>query len=436
MCIRITISYEFHHTIYKMKDARIFIQIAAYRDPELIPTINDCLSKAKFPENLVFSIAWQHSLNDAWDNLDAFADDPRFKIIDINYKDSKGACWARNRLQQQYDDEEYTLQLDSHHRFVDGWDQELIAMYKHLKSKGHEKPLLTSYAPSYNPKNDPADRTLSPYKMNFDRFIPEGAVFFLPATIEQHVTLTEPIPARFYSAHFAFASGDFVREVPHDPELYFHGEEISIAVRAYTWGYDLFHPHKSIVWHEYTRSNRTKQWDDDSEWWKKNTSSHLRNRTLFEMDGLTRDIDFGIYDFGTTRTLADYERYAGISFKKRGATKYTLEHGMPPNPEADVDVFEPIASTINHCIDLQKSCFMETSDYDFWAIIYEDANDTMVYRRDCNEHDIKTYLSSPDEMIHLHNEFYSTKSPCHWVVWPHSKSKGWLNKIKNDFKTI
>lgn len=157
---------------------RIFIQIAAYRDPELIPTINDCLSKAKFPENLVFSIAWQHSLQDAWDNLDAFAADPRFKIIDIDCKESKGACWARNRLQQQYDDEEYTLQLDSHHRFIDGWDQELIAMHAQLKSSGHDKPLITTYAPSYNPKNDPAERTMSPYKMNFDRFIPEGAVFF------------------------------------------------------------------------------------------------------------------------------------------------------------------------------------------------------------------------------------------------------------------
>ena len=426
--------HNLHHT---MKESHIFIQIAAYRDPELIPTINDCLSKAKFPENLVFSIAWQHSLNDAWDNLDAFADDPRFKIIDIDCKDSKGACWARNRLQQQYDDEEYTLQLDSHHRFIDGWDQELITMYKQLQSKGHEKPLITSYAPSYNPKNDPAERTLSPYQMDFDRFIPEGAVFFMPATIHQHETLTEPIPARFYSAHFAFASGSFVREVPHDPELYFHGEEISIAVRAYTRGYDLFHPHKPIVWHEYTRSHRIKHWDDDAEWWKKNTSSHLRNRTLFEMDGLTKDIDFGIYDFGTTRTLADYERYAGISFKRRRASKYTLEHRVPPNPEADDDILEDLPEiTFKHCIELQKSCFMEITDYNFWSIMYEDENNTSLYRRDCNEHEIRLHLNSSDEIIHLNNEFCCTKSPSKWVVWPHSKSKGWLTKMENELKTI
>lgn len=413
-----------------MKDGHIFVQIAAYRDPELIPTINDCLSKARFPENLVFSIAWQHSPDDAWDNLDAFAADPRFKIIDIDYKESKGACWARNRLQQQYDDEEYTLQLDSHHRFIDGWDQELIAMHAQLKSKGHEKPLITCYAPSYNPKNDPAERIMAPYKMNFDRFIPEGAVFFLPATIDNHETLTEPIPARFYSAHFAFASGGFVKEVPHDPELYFHGEEISIAVRAYTWGYDLFHPHKTILWHEYTRSNRTKQWDDDAKWWEKNNSSHLRNRKLFEMDGLIKDIDFGIYDFGTKRTLADYERYAGISFKQRKASKYTLAHGLPPNPEDD-HFEEKTAVAFNHCIELQKPGFDEPADeYDFWAIIYEDANNTSLYRRDCNQTEIHGHLNASGETICLRSSFDCIDPPRKWIVWPHSKTKGWLTKLE------
>jgi hypothetical protein len=412
-----------------MKTGHIFIQIAAYRDPELVPTINDCLSKAKFPENLVFSIAWQHSTDDAWDNLDAFAQDPRFKIIDIDFKESKGACWARNRLQQQYDDEEYTLQLDSHHRFAQDWDHELMLMYAQLKSMGHEKPLITSYAPSYNPKNDPAERTMLPYKMNFDKFIPEGAVFFLPATIDNFKALTEPIPARFYSAHFAFASGDFVREVPHDPELYFHGEEISIAVRAYTWGYDLFHPHKLIVWHEYTRSNRVKHWDDDSEWWKKNTSSHLRNRKLFEME--PKDIDFGPYDFGPKRTLADYERYAGLSFKRRKATKYTLENKVPPNPVFSHDEFNEIDEIMfKHCIELHQKQFNKTEDYDFWAVIYEDDTGTSLHRVDLTINDIQRQMNDSNEMFELCHEFYAPKKPHKWIVWPHSKTKGWLQKIE------
>ena len=50
----------------------IFVQIASYRDPQLIPTIKDCLENAKNPKNLVFSIAWQHAEEDLWDNLDEF----------------------------------------------------------------------------------------------------------------------------------------------------------------------------------------------------------------------------------------------------------------------------------------------------------------------------------------------------------------------------
>ena len=111
----------------------IFVQIASYRDPQLLPTLEDLLKNAKNPERLVFSIAWQHSKEDEWDTLDQYKDDPRFKIIDINYKNSKGACWARNLLQQQYDDETYTLQIDSHHRFTKNWDFELIKELKNLQ---------------------------------------------------------------------------------------------------------------------------------------------------------------------------------------------------------------------------------------------------------------------------------------------------------------
>ena len=305
----------------------IFIQIAAYRDPQLLPTIKDCLQNAKHPENLIFSIAWQHSNTDKWDNLDPYLQDSRFRITDVDYKDSKGACWARNLLQKKYAGEKYTLQLDSHHRFVKDWDQKLISMLNNLQENGHKKPLLTAYAPSYDPTNDPQKRVDTPWKMNFDKFIPEGAVFFLPAVMENHKSLKAPVPARFYSAHFCFTLGQFVLEVPHDPNYYFHGEEISIAVRAFTWGYDLFHPHEIILWHEYTRTNRTKQWDDDSVWYQKNDASHSRNRQLFGMEEKT--IDFGQYDFGKERSLQDYEKYAGLSFKNRSAEPETLQHKYP-----------------------------------------------------------------------------------------------------------
>jgi glycosyltransferase involved in cell wall biosynthesis len=412
-----------------MKENKIFIQIASYRDPQLIPTIKDCLLNAKYPENLVFSIAWQHSKDDVWDNLDNFKDDPRFKIIDIDYKNSQGACWARNSLQKNYDGEEYTLQLDSHHRFIKNWDEELINMIKQLKEKGHEKPLLTGYVSSFDPDNDPSGRNMVPWKMNFDRFIPEGAVFFLPAAIDDFKERTEPIPARFYSAHFCFTLGQFCLEVPHDPEYYFHGEEISIAVRAYTWGYDLFHPHKIIVWHEYTRKGRKKQWDDDPVWVTRNNNCHLRNRKLFEMDGQIKDIDFGIYDFGKVRTLEDYERYAGLSFKKRAIQKYTKDNNLAPNPPLYGEEFEnSFLSIFKHCIDINYQSVPE-NDYEFWVVAFHNEKDETIFRKDADKSEIRQVMNDSDGYGKLWREFQVESKPSYWVVWPYSTSKGWCNRL-------
>lgn len=116
-------------------NSKIFIQIASYRDPQLLTTIRNCIETAKYPKKLVFCIAWQHDINDEWDNLDEYKNDKRFKILDIDYKKSKGACWARNQIQQYYNQEQYTLQLDSHHEFVKNWDEQLIEMYDLLISK-------------------------------------------------------------------------------------------------------------------------------------------------------------------------------------------------------------------------------------------------------------------------------------------------------------
>ena len=415
-----------------MTENTIFIQIASYRDPELLPTLEDCINKAKYPENLIFGICHQHSELDEWDNLDKYKNDSRFRIIDIDYKDAKGACWARNQIQQKYDGEKYTFQLDSHHRFIQDWDEELINMILQLQDKGHEKPLLTSYISSYNPQNDPKERFMEPYWMTFDRFIPEGAIFFFPATIPGWKEMTEPLPARFYSAHFAFTLGEFAKEVQHDPEYYFHGEEISIAVRAFTHGYDLFHPHKVIAWHEYTRKGRTKQWDDDSEWGKRNEVSHNRNRILFGMDGnCPCQLDFGIYGFGTKRTLNDYEKYAGIRFRDRGVQQHTLDNKFAPNPsiEDNVEYINSFLNIFKHCIDIGFTQ-IPLDDYNVFAVAFEDKDGNELHRQDADEAEIKRIKNDPDGYGKIWRTFNTKVKPTKWIVWPHSVSQGWMTRLE------
>lgn len=411
--------------------SKIFVQIAAYRDPQLKSTLKDMIEKAKHPENLVVGIAWQHSPDDSWDDLEEYKNDPRFKIVDIDYKDSKGVCWARHAVQQLYDNEQYTMQIDSHMRFAQDWDETLIGMMELLQWKGHKKPLLTAYVSSFDPDNDPQGRVLSPWKMNFDRFIPEGAVFFLPAEIPDYQSLKEPLPARFYSAHFCFTLGIFSKEVQHNPDYYFHGEEISIAVRAYTHGYDLFHPHKVVAWHEYTRKGRTKQWDDDKEWGKRNEKSHLANRKLFGMDGETQEGHEGLYGFGNERTVRDYEKYTGLLFSKRAVQKETLEFKNPPNPlyGSEEEWLETFSRVFKHCIDVGFSSVPE-EDYEFWVVAFHDENGETIYRKDADLEEIARVRADKDGYCKVWREFQTTVQPKKWVVWPFSKSKGWCERME------
>ena len=282
--------------------SKIFIQIASYRDPELVPTIESCLENAEHPENIVFGICWQYSESDS---LGKYLLDPRFKIIVVHYSHSKGCCWARNKLQQLYDNEEYTLQLDSHHRFVKRWDTILKEIYIDLQKKGNKKPIITTYPPSYFPETDPIGRQTKPNKLSFKSINENFQVESYPDPINDYLSLDGPIPSQFYAAGFAFTSGDFVLEVPHDPNLYFKGEEMNIAIRAYTKGYVFFNPHIIIVWHYYTRKKELKHWTDHKDWGI--LEKHSKNYYLKAFENFE-----GIYGLGKERTIDDYINETGI----------------------------------------------------------------------------------------------------------------------------
>ena len=301
----------------------IFVQIASYRDPELIPTVLDLVSKAIDPTKLRIVVAWQH---DDLETLEPIKN--LIEYIDIPYIESRGVCWARSLIQQKYKGEEYTLQLDSHHRFVQGWDAILLNMYDQCKSMGSEYPLLTTYLPNYDAFTE--EFINEAWQIKVEKFMDEGPLFFVPEPILNFKELDSPIPARFYSGHFAFTDGQFCKQVSHDPEYYFYGEETNIGVRAFTYGYDLYHPHQLIAWHQYNRNYRPTHWNDhkfkNHEWWnidKKSTSKFCND---FGIDGKTINKNI----FGTVRSLQDYELYAGIRFSDRYISPYTLSNLCPP----------------------------------------------------------------------------------------------------------
>ncbi len=281
---------------------KIYVQIPAYRDTELGPTLLDLVEKSDDADALRIGVFWQRAEGDTLP--EALQANPNIEIIEQSYRESRGCNWARAELQRRWQGEPYTLFLDSHHRFIPGWDRHLVEMHEGLKQRGIQKPLITAYLPPYDPKNDPDNRLLDPLQI-WAHSREQGMLIYLIAQpIPMWRTLKNPIPARFASLHFVFAEGIFNREIVLDEQVYFFGDEVVLALRAFTHGYDLFHPHYVLGWHLYDRAaTRTTHWEDHSDYHERNERSCNR----------LRDIFLGIDDeaIGTARSLNKYEFLIG-----------------------------------------------------------------------------------------------------------------------------
>lgn len=335
---------------------KIFVQIASYRDPQLILTIDDMLSRAKYPERLTFGICWQY---DEEEDTSIFDNKPNFRIKKYHYSESAGLGWARNVTNSLYDGEKYTLQIDSHHRFVDGWDEILMEDYNQALEIS-EKPIITTYCTPFDPqecrcKYEQLPSLMSQYEFSYDKLL-----MSMPWYIQDYKERTRVIRARTISGHFYFVAGTFIDEVRYDPDIYFGGytEETTLSVRAFTKGYDFFSPYRMIMWHEYTRNYRRKHWEDHGlESATKKTSGerdvYARNKTrqLFEQEN--HGIDMGIYGLGTVRTLHDYEVYGGFDFKNCRIQEYTLKVKEPANPSDWENQFITKKTDINITWDLE-----------------------------------------------------------------------------------
>jgi hypothetical protein len=277
---------------------RIFVQIPAYRDTELPATLRDLYRKAARPDQLRTCVVWQHEPDETL--AGDIRDLPGVEIIDIAADQSQGCNWARTIAQQRWNGEPFTLLLDSHHRFVRDWDKLVLAMYRQLLDMGVTKPLLTAYLPAYRPDTEPGGRGKRPYMMApLSR--DEGVLTRLTSyPIPFWTTLAEPLPAEFLSLHFVFAAGTFNTDVEFDPRIYFFGDELVTGLRAFTHGYNMFHPHRIIGWHCYDRGSRLPHWHDHPEWQHRHQQSLALMRDLFS--GRPTPIELG-----KVRTVHDYQ---------------------------------------------------------------------------------------------------------------------------------
>jgi len=110
--------------------------------------------------------------------------------------------------------------------------------------------------------------------------------------------------------------------VPYDSYLYFHGEEQSLAIRAFTRGWDIYHPIWIPLYHLYKKANtehQTHHWHKSIKNKRSIDYQALQQRAYGRVyrllcgDGLRGSA----YGLGNERTLDDYKKISGIDYSNK-----------------------------------------------------------------------------------------------------------------------
>jgi hypothetical protein len=306
---------------------RIFVSIASYRDTECQWTVKDLFDKARHPDRVVAGICWQFIPEEDADCFVVRTRPEQCRVIEVDARESRGVCWARSRIQSLWAGEEYFFQIDAHSRFALHWDEMLVEM---LRSCPSERPVLSTYPATYVPPDKLGPDVvgvLAPREFSDQGVLVLYAGAYSPADLP-----AVPPPSAFVGAGTIFAPGEVIREVPYDPYLYFLGEEITLAARLWTHGWDIYTPNKVVVYHEYERrESKRRHWDDHGQWLELSRRSERRIRHLLGTEPCTDAqvlVDIDRYGLGSRRSLADYEALAGVDFRRRlvgGRTEDEIE---------------------------------------------------------------------------------------------------------------
>ena len=294
----------------------IFIQIAAYRDLEVTPTILDAIKQSSGNHQINFGV---HTVYVDESEINV-PDLPNVKHVESKAPENIGLGMGRALAHQFYNGEDYYLQCDSHSRFVKNWDEIVINSVLDYQIQGIEKPLLTMYPanywyPSLTAKFVESD-VLVPgdlANIQFNEKPDQFKAIRIPSQTSTYITDNNKF-VKSVSGGSIFTVGGFL---PFNTDIAFYGEEIWLAARAFTNGFDLLVPNEKYMYHLYYNHDKPAEINKRKLLWKDfpdefeeldKISKELIYKTLTE--GTTGDLLLG-----TKRTLADYGIFAGLDFE-------------------------------------------------------------------------------------------------------------------------
>ena len=297
----------------------IFVAIPSYRDAETEFTVADLYAKAHSAERITVGICWQ---------FDPASDAPCFtgpiprpgqtRLLEVPCAATRGANWARAQALSLRRDEPYVLLIDAHMRFEPGWDNLLLDLLAQCPSP---QPVLTTYPMGYT-RPDDCDRS-GIKRIAFREFTNEQPPKLRYRAIRVPNDSLPPAPflTASVSHGFIFAPAQLFDSVPIDPHIYFFGDEMTFAARAWTHGWDFYSPHVPVLYHLWDRDTRPRHGQD-----RPRDASPLRRASaarVAHLVGIERTsdpnalVELERYGLGTARSMADYQRFSGVDFERR-----------------------------------------------------------------------------------------------------------------------
>lgn len=280
----------------------IFVSIASYRDTQIFDTLKSLYEEVSDP-NKVRVIVHLQDTNSQYTKI-LELDYPNLEVIFTPFNKAKGVVWARNRIKDKYNGEDYFLTVDSHSRFKQNWDLILI---NQLNSIEEDKVVLSTY-PNHFDVPDPEKKYLNlPYNapLIIDRFInPDSDLDNrlkaknLPSLEDYQI-----VDTKWVSAGFAFAKGEWVNETKIPEQMVFNGEEDAQTFLSYLKGWSIKLASEATIWHNY--EYRTTE----------EVPYRTHNNQYLLEDNSVEEINNLLFNQTYQKSLQDLENYLGIKFK-------------------------------------------------------------------------------------------------------------------------
>ena len=298
----------------KYDDKTILIEIPAYMDEQLVPTVESALAQADNPKRVHFAICYQ---SDDMTDYEILMKKDNMSIIILSPDKAKGVCYARHLCQTLLKNEDYVLHIDAHMRFVKHWDTEMIKQLEGLKD---EKAVISVYPASITkeqlclPVDDAFFDNPSAGLVHCCKGYTNNtkALKYIARAFEKN----DMLPKRnvWIAGGFLFARRNFDVEVPSDPHMYHLQDEQSIALRAFTHGFNIYNMEQLFLYHWFSRPNRKMPSLINS------NEEHRRLCKLYRLENNEHDLTG--YDIGTVRTIEEFEKLSGAYFGEHKVLKH------------------------------------------------------------------------------------------------------------------